>query len=94
MRLTMIESGVPALKGLVVDRPCWRRSAPRRPIIDRFAPAKIIAGACATPGNDRQVSGKLGAEAKFVSPQEFGAFIADENRRLTAIIRASGVKGD
>jgi hypothetical protein len=37
---------------------------------------------------------KRGAEAAFLSPQEFASFIADENRHLTAIIRASGVKGD
>jgi hypothetical protein len=32
---------------------------------------------------------KRGAEA-----QEFASFIVDENRHLTAIIRASGMKGD
>jgi tripartite-type tricarboxylate transporter receptor subunit TctC len=37
---------------------------------------------------------KLGAEAKFLSPEEFAAFIADENRRMTDIVRAAGVKGN
>jgi hypothetical protein len=37
---------------------------------------------------------KLGAEAKFPSSQEFGAFIAEENRRLAAIVRAAGVRPD
>jgi tripartite-type tricarboxylate transporter receptor subunit TctC len=37
---------------------------------------------------------RLGAEAKFMSAEEFGAFIADENRRLGAVVRASGMKGE
>src|SRR5260370_42271394 len=45
------------------------------------------------PGALGQQFKKLGTEAKFLSPQEFASFIADENRRLAAIIRASGVKG-
>jgi hypothetical protein len=38
--------------------------------------------------------GPVGADATFLSPQEFGAFIADEQQCLAAIIRASGVRGD
>ena len=37
---------------------------------------------------------KLGAEPKFVSPQEFSQLIASEAQRIGAIIRAANVKGE
>jgi tripartite-type tricarboxylate transporter receptor subunit TctC len=37
---------------------------------------------------------KLGAEARFPSQQEFSAFIAEDGRRIAAVLRASGVKGE
>jgi tripartite-type tricarboxylate transporter receptor subunit TctC len=38
--------------------------------------------------------GRLGAEAKAGSPQDFAAFIAEETRKWGAIVKASGVKLD
>jgi tripartite-type tricarboxylate transporter receptor subunit TctC len=38
--------------------------------------------------------GRLGAEAKAGSPQDFAAFIAEETRKWGAIVTASGVKLD
>jgi tripartite-type tricarboxylate transporter receptor subunit TctC len=87
---TMIESGVPALKGSSWTGVVAPVGTPQ-PIIDRLR-AEIIAGLKSPEMVDK--FRKLGAEAKFLSPQEFAAFIAEENKRMAAIIRASGVKGD
>jgi tripartite-type tricarboxylate transporter receptor subunit TctC len=38
--------------------------------------------------------GRLGAEAKAGSPQDFAAFVAEETRKWGAIVKASGVKLD
>ena len=37
---------------------------------------------------------KLGAEARFPTRAEFAAFIAENNRRIAAVIHAAGVKGE
>ena len=87
---TMIESGVPGLKGSSWTGVLAPLGTPQ-PILDRLR-TEIIAGLRSPEMTDKFK--KLGAEAKFLTPQEVGAFIADENRRLAAIIRASGVKGE
>jgi tripartite-type tricarboxylate transporter receptor subunit TctC len=38
--------------------------------------------------------GRLGAETKAGSPQDFAAFIAEETRKWGAIVTQSGVKLD
>jgi tripartite-type tricarboxylate transporter receptor subunit TctC len=87
---TMIESGVPDLKGSSWTGVLAPLGTPQ-PIIDKLR-AEIIAALKSPDMVER--FGRLGAEAKFLSPQEFGAFIAEEQQRLAAIIRASGVHGD
>jgi len=87
---TMIESGVPDLKGSSWTGVLAPLGTPQ-PIIDRLR-AEITAALKSPDMIER--FGKLGAEARFLSPQEFGAFIAEEQKRLAAIIRASGVRGD
>jgi tripartite-type tricarboxylate transporter receptor subunit TctC len=37
---------------------------------------------------------KLGAVSRAASPAEFGAFIAAENRKWSAVAKAAGVKID
>jgi tripartite-type tricarboxylate transporter receptor subunit TctC len=37
---------------------------------------------------------KLGFEPKIWSPQDYGAFLADEMRRWPPIVRAAGVKAE
>jgi tripartite-type tricarboxylate transporter receptor subunit TctC len=87
---TMIESGVPDLKGSSWTGVLAPAGTPQ-PILDRLR-AEIIA-ALKSPAMMEKFK-KLGAEARFPTPPEFAAFVADENRRLAAIIRASGVKGE
>jgi tripartite-type tricarboxylate transporter receptor subunit TctC len=87
---TMIESGVPDLKGSSWTGVLAPAATPQ-PILDRLR-AEIIAGLKSPAMIDKFK--KLGAEARFPTPPEFAAFVADENRRLAAIIRASGVKGE
>ena len=87
---TMIESGVPDLKGSSWTGVLAPAGTPQ-PIRDRLR-AEIIA-ALKSPAMMEKFK-KLGAEARFPTPPEFAAFVADENRRLAAIIRASGVKGE
>ena len=87
---TMIESGVPDLKGSSWTGVLAPAGTPQ-PILDRLR-AEIIA-ALKSPTMTEKFK-KLGAEARFPTPPEFAAFVADENRRLAAIIRASGVKGE
>src|SRR5262249_36313012 len=87
---TMIESGVPDLKGSSWTGVLAPLGTPQ-PIVDRLR-ADIVAALKSSEMTERFRA--LGAEAKFPSPQEFGAFIAAEHQRLGAIIRASGVKGE
>jgi tripartite-type tricarboxylate transporter receptor subunit TctC len=87
---TMIESGVPDLKGSSWTGVLAPAGTPQ-PILDKLR-AEIIA-ALKSPAMMEKFK-KLGAEARFPTPPEFAAFVADENRRLAAIIRASGVKGE
>jgi tripartite-type tricarboxylate transporter receptor subunit TctC len=87
---TMVESGVPDLKGSSWTGVLAPLGTPQ-PIVDRLR-AEIIAALKSREMTERFRA--LGAEAKFLSPQEFGAFIAAEQQRLAAIIRASGVKGE
>jgi tripartite-type tricarboxylate transporter receptor subunit TctC len=87
---TMIESGVPDLRGSSWTGVLAPAGTPQ-PILDRLR-AEIIA-ALKSPAMMEKFK-KLGAEARFPTPPEFAAFVADENRRLAAIIRASGVKGE
>jgi tripartite-type tricarboxylate transporter receptor subunit TctC len=87
---TMIESGVPDLKGSSWTGVLAPAGTPQL-ILDRLR-AEIIA-ALKSPAMMEKFK-KLGAEARFPTPPEFAAFVADENRRLAAIIRASGVKGE
>lgn len=87
---TMIESGVPALVGSSWTGVLAPLGTPQ-PIIERLR-STIIAGLKSPDMIDKFK--KLGAEAKFLSPAEFAAFIADENRRSAAIIRAAGVTGE
>jgi tripartite-type tricarboxylate transporter receptor subunit TctC len=87
---TMIESGLPAVKGSSWTGVLAPTGTPA-PIIARLR-AEIIAG-LKSPGMIDKFS-KLGAEAKFLSPEQFAAFIADENRRMADIARAAGVKGN
>jgi tripartite-type tricarboxylate transporter receptor subunit TctC len=87
---TMIESGVPDLKGSSWTGVLAPAGTPQL-ILDRMR-AEIIA-ALKSPAMMEKFK-KLGAEARFPTPPEFAAFVADENRRLAAIIRASGVKGE
>jgi tripartite-type tricarboxylate transporter receptor subunit TctC len=87
---TMIESGVPDLKGSSWTGVLAPLGTPA-PIVDRLR-AEIIAGLKSPEVMERFA--KLGAEARFPSAQAFGAFIADEQQRLAAIIRAAGVRGE
>ena len=87
---TMKESGVPELRGSSWTGVLAPLRTPQ-PIIDRLR-AAVIAG---LKNPDLIAKFKtLGAEAKFPSPQEFAAFIADETRRSAEIVHAAGVKGD
>jgi tripartite-type tricarboxylate transporter receptor subunit TctC len=87
---TMIESGVPGVQGSSWTGVLAPLGTPQ-PIIERLR-AAIIAG---LKSPDMIAKFKtLGAEAKFVSPQEMTAFIAEESRRSADIIRATGVRGD
>jgi tripartite-type tricarboxylate transporter receptor subunit TctC len=38
--------------------------------------------------------GKLGFEPKIWSPQDYGAFLADEMRRWPPIVQAAGVRAE
>jgi tripartite-type tricarboxylate transporter receptor subunit TctC len=87
---TLIESGVPDLKGASWTGVLAPLGTPQ-PIIDKLR-AEIIAGLKSPAMVDKFE--KLGAEAKFPTPSEFAAYIADENKRLAAIIRAAGVKAE
>jgi len=87
---TMIETGVPALKNSSWTGVMAPVGTPQ-PILDRLR-AGIIA-ALKTP-EMADTFKKLGAEARFPTPQEFAAFIAEDNRRTAAVVRAAGVKAD
>jgi tripartite-type tricarboxylate transporter receptor subunit TctC len=87
---TMIESGLPELRGSSWTGILAPLGTPR-PIVELLRGA-IIAG---LKSPDMVAKFKtLDAEAKFPSEQEFGAFIADETRRSGEIIRAAGVKAE
>jgi tripartite-type tricarboxylate transporter receptor subunit TctC len=87
---TMIESGVPALRGSSWTGVLAPLGTPQ-PIVERLR-AEIIAALKSPDMVERFAT--LGAEAQFPSAQEFGTFIAEEQQRLAAIIRAAGVHGD
>jgi tripartite-type tricarboxylate transporter receptor subunit TctC len=87
---TMIESGVPDLKGSSWTGVLAPLGTPQ-PIIDRLRTESVAA--LKSPEMIERFR-NLGAEAKFLTPQEFGTFIAEEHQRLGAIIRASGVRGE
>jgi tripartite-type tricarboxylate transporter receptor subunit TctC len=59
-------------------------------IVERIR-AEIVA---ALKSDMREKLDKLGAEAVFLSPAQFAGFIADENRRIAAIIRGAGAAGE
>lgn len=61
------------------------------PIIERLR-TEIIAGLKTPEMVDKFT--KLGAEARFPSRAAFAAFIAEDNRRIAAVIHAAGVKGE
>jgi tripartite-type tricarboxylate transporter receptor subunit TctC len=87
---TMIESGVPDLQGASWTGVLAPLGTPQ-PIIDKLR-SEIIAGLKSPAMAD--TFQKLGAEARFPTPSEFAAYIADENKRLAGIIRAAGVKAE
>jgi tripartite-type tricarboxylate transporter receptor subunit TctC len=87
---TMAESGVPDLTGSSWTGVMGPAGLPL-PIVERLR-AAIIAGLKSPDMIDK--FRKLGAEARFSTQQEFAAFIAEDSRRIAAIIRASGIKGD
>jgi tripartite-type tricarboxylate transporter receptor subunit TctC len=87
---TMIESGVPDLKGSSWTGLFAPAGTPV-PIVERLR-AEITAG-LQSPAMVEKFQ-KLGAEAKFPTTGEFMAFVTDEYRRLAAIIRASGMKAE
>jgi tripartite-type tricarboxylate transporter receptor subunit TctC len=87
---TMIESGVPDLKGSSWTGVLAPLGTPA-PIVEQLR-AAIIA-ALKLPEMIETFK-KLGAEARFLSQQEFADFIADDSRRTAAIIRAAGAKGE
>jgi tripartite-type tricarboxylate transporter receptor subunit TctC len=61
------------------------------PVIERLR-AAIVTGL--KPPEMADKLAKLGAEVRFPGRREFADFIAEDNRRIAAIIRASGIKGD
>lgn len=87
---TMIESGVPDLKGSSWTGVMAPAATPQ-PIIERLR-ITIIDG-LKSPDMMGMFK-KLGAEARFPSQQEFAAFIADDSRRIATVIRAAGIKGE
>ncbi len=87
---TMIESGVPDLKGSSWTGVLAPAGTPQ-PIIDKLN-AEITAGLKSRELVEKYA--KLGAATREMTPQQFGAFVAEENHRLGVIVRTAGVKGD
>ncbi len=87
---TLIESGVPGVKGSSWSGLMAPLGTPQ-PIVERLR--QVTVAALKSPDITDRFA-KLGAESRFMSPQEFADFIADENHRIAAVIRASGVKGE
>ena len=87
---TLIESGVPGVKGSSWSGLIAPAGTPQ-PIVERLR--QVTVAALKSPDMIDRFA-KLGAEPRFMSPQEFADFIADENQRIAAVIRASGVKGE
>jgi tripartite-type tricarboxylate transporter receptor subunit TctC len=87
---TMIEGGVPKLVGASWTGVLAPAGTP--PDITNKLRAAIIDGLKSPDMASR--FRKLGAEARFLSPEEFAAFIAAENQRLGDIIRTSGTRAD
>jgi tripartite-type tricarboxylate transporter receptor subunit TctC len=87
---TMIESGVPKLVGSSWTGIMAPAGTPRE-IVNRLR-AEIIEGLKSPDMVDKFK--KLGAEARFLSLEEFMAFVVAENQRLGDIIRSSGTKAE
>ena len=87
---TMIESGLPGVVGSSWSGLLAPLGTPPD-IVDKLR-AAVIAMLHSDEMKDK--FRKLGAEAKFTSPQEFAAFIASEHDRIGAIVRASGAKSE
>lgn len=85
---TMIESGVPDLKGSSWTGVLAPAETPQ-PIIDKLH-AEITAGLKSPDMVDKLA--KLGAETRYMTPRQFGDFVAEENRRIAAIMRVAGIK--
>ena len=85
---TMIESGVPALVGSSWSGILAPAGTPNE-IIKKLH-VEVTSALKSTEMQDKLA--KLGAEAKFATPEEFAAFIIDEAQRLGAVIRSAGVK--
>jgi len=87
---TMIESGVPKLVGSSWTGIMAPAGTPPE-IVNRLR-AAIIEGLKSPDMVDKFK--KLGAEARFLSLDEFMAFVVAENQRLGDIIRSSGTKAE
>jgi tripartite-type tricarboxylate transporter receptor subunit TctC len=87
---TMIESGVPKLVGSSWTGIMAPAGTPPE-IVNRLR-AEIIEGLKSPDMVDKFK--KLGAEARFLSLEEFMAFVVAENQRLGDIIRSSGTKAE
>src|SRR5262245_7712378 len=87
---TMRESGVPDLVGSSWTGILAPAGTPPE-IVARLRSA-IIDGLKSAELQDKFA--KLGAEARFLSQDEFASFIASEAERLGTIIRTSGAKGE
>lgn len=87
---TMIESGVPDLAGSSWTGILAPAGTP--PEIVARLHAAILEGLKSEDMKDRFA--RLGAEARLWTPDEFARFIADESRRLTALVRLTGAKAE
>jgi len=87
---TMIESGVPDLTGS-----SWTGIlAPAGTPPEIVATLRDVIVKAARSETMRDKLAKLGGEARFLTADEFGRFIADEARRLGTIVRRSAVTAE
>jgi tripartite-type tricarboxylate transporter receptor subunit TctC len=87
---TMIESGLPGFTSYSWTGLLAPAGTPAR-IVDRLNEA--INQGLQSPDTNSNL-GRLGAEAKVGTPQDFAAFIAEETQKWGAIVTSSGVKLD
>jgi tripartite-type tricarboxylate transporter receptor subunit TctC len=87
---TMIESGLPQL-ALIFSAGLLAPAGTPADVVARLN--RDLNDAMKTPDLAASMR-KLGFEPTIWSPQDYGAFLAEETRRWPAIVRASGVKAE